>query len=178
MDRSYAAEVARECKYCSENLPAEFFAGGATKCRTCSSEYDRRRRAAAPLQATWSQKECRHCKQLLPASQYGAARTNPSGLNAWCNVCLVECARKSRARNAAAPLPLEALAPTKYCTNCKSNQPRAAFHKSQFRWDGLESHCKACHKKRMHRQHAARRQQQPPVSAAPLQQRQLSDSSG
>ena len=137
-------------------LPAVFFSPGAKGCRSCKSDYDRRRSAAAPQREPVAEKECARCHQLLPASDFQFEPVRLTGLSSWCKTCTLESVREGWARNAAAPLPAAALAPTKTCTSCKQTKLRAEFHALKRTWDGLNHVCKFC--RRAHeREHHARR---------------------
>ncbi len=165
-----------KCTRCGDALPATFFSRGMKWCRTCVSEYNRRRRAFLPRHEPAAEKGCAHCHQLLPASEYTLYPLHRTGLQPWCKRCERERMRKVQAANSAAPLPAAALAPTKTCTTCGRRQLRAAFHQVPKNWDGLHYKCKACYSNHRRKGDAQQRLQSPP-SAAPLQQHGMPDPS-
>ena len=162
----------QKCSACGETLPAVFFSEGRKWCRTCTSDYNRRHRAACMRHDPVAMKHCGHCHQLLPASQFNMQPVHPTGLQTWCKKCYRELQRQVRVRNAAAPLPPAAQAPIKTCPTCSRAQPRAAFHRAQGRCDGLVAQCKACYSEAPPQRRASRLPPQPPASAAPQQQQQ------
>lgn len=169
VDGTLAVRLARKCKDCGDVLPAIFFSQGAKSCRTCRSAYGRRRRASALRPQPVAEKVCESCRLRMPASQYTPELLNPTGLRSWCKKCSKRRKQEYLALNAAAPLPAAALAPTKTCTICKRDQPRAAFHAKSGSWDGLIAVCRSCTKERGRKWAAAARERsQAPASAAQL----------
>ena len=146
--RQLAAEVYQTCSHCSVSLPISFYSKGVRKCRTCVSDYDRCRYAAAPHREPPAQHRCTRCSQLLPAVDFDTVRTNPSGLSSSCKRCNNKAQAAERALNAAVPRPAVSLPPTKVCSACRKALPRASFHQKASKWDGLQNECKTCNNDR------------------------------
>ncbi len=147
------------CRACGATHPALFFAQGMTWCRSCTSDYDVRRRAAAQQRDPVAEQECLRCKRLLPASAFHLQLFSPTGLDSQCKPCRTKALQESRALTAAAPLPAAAQPSIKECPTCNTRLPRAAFHKVKSTWNGLRVECKSCTSDRYRKRQAARKQQ-------------------
>lgn len=146
---SLETETDQTCRVCGDTLPAIFFGKRQRMCRSCTSDYDRQRRAAAPPVAAAESQECAHCGRRLPASDFMANRLSATGLTSWCKHCSAKASMATRALNKVAPRPAAALAPTKICSGCRKALPRAAFYTEKRNWDGLRTPCKVCWKKQI-----------------------------
>ena len=161
VDSTFASRVGRMCGACGDTLPRSFFSAarkGRSSCRTCVSHYNRQRAAASPARLPPTKKTCSHCCRLLPAGHFSRSRQNLSGLHSQCKDCALERGQAYRALNAAAPVPLRALAATKPCYSCKEELARAAFSEDAGRWDGLQSECKRCERARLRKRTAGSHQ--------------------
>ena len=135
----------KKCMDCGDALAAVFFAKGAKTCRSCRSDYDRRRSAGHAQYAPVAERHCGRCHELLPASQFHLRSGHLSGLQHRCRKCTTECMREFGSHNAAVPLPAAALPPNKKCAVCNERKPRGAFYKHNLSWDGLRRLCICCH---------------------------------
>lgn len=179
VDRDFAGELDRECTVCGDKLPAVFFAQSMRRCRTCQSDYDRRRQPMRPQHEPLAAKECGRCNKLLLVSDFGLQPEHPTGLHFWCKLCARKSNRASRARIAKVPLPATALPPTRICSSCRKRQPRTEFYEAKAAWDGLYGECKACNHDRNRKRYAAQNQDRPPAHAVPPEQQSVGgDSAG
>lgn len=155
--RAFAAEADRSCRFCGASLPASFFYERDTMCRTCHSEYNRQRYAAAPQREAPALQECKGCIRLLSAADFSTRRGSPTGLQSYCKECASRNIVAGRALNRAVPRPAEALTSHKVCSHCKDDLPRAAYSPAPSNWDGLNSRCKLCNKASMRKSRDARK---------------------
>ncbi len=152
VDTTFASRVDRMCGTCGDTLPGSFFSAvrrGRSSCRTCVSHYNRQRATPSPARQPPAEKACSQCCRVLPAERFWLSRLNMSGLQSLCKDCALKRDQAYRALNAAAPIPLRALAAIKPCSSCKEDLPRAAFSEDAGRWDGLQSECKRCERARL-----------------------------
>ena len=133
----------RPCRTCGGRLPASFFSQGETWCHACKSEYAQLRRSSL-LIVVPATKQCRRCRNSLPAASFYPCSVSRTGLSSYCKECDKALAVISRRENAQVQLPAAVHAESKLCTSCRAVKPRAAFWSVPAHEDGLKYVCKEC----------------------------------
>jgi hypothetical protein len=90
---------------------------------------------------TTTLKTCYHCKQQKPLSEFYKQSHSKDGVAGTCRLC-VSLRKGHRGQRIQRQVP-EGM---KYCPKCENTLPATTeyFHKSSYKKDGLNSHCKTC----------------------------------
>ncbi len=150
----------KTCKHCNRSLPIHRFPknrnssdGYNSACKDCEKE----RRGA--LIARWQneekplEKQCTHCKKILPASEFSKHRKAKDGLLYMCKDCATTYYHNLKTQwaqdRARAQTDFTLFAVTeKTCRTCQQTLPLSSFYHRKESRDGLNPSCKACDAKR------------------------------
>lgn len=164
----------KTCNHCDRTLLINHFSknrnnsdGYSSACKDCEKE----RRGA--LIARWQyekkpmEKQCMHCKRILPASEFSKSRKARDGLLYMCKNCAAKYYHEMKARwaeeRARSQKDFTLFAITeKTCRICQQTLPLSAFYHRKESRDGLTASCKVCDAKRA-KQKSKQRKARPKV---------------
>ena len=140
VEQDFLAEDHKTCPTCKDTLPPTFFGRSTTrKCHSCRSKDQGTLKTVAPV----SEKLCKCCHVVLPASMFAKMAKSPTGLSSQCKVCTKQRLRSRLLKIRLNPVPFpQAL--QRRCTRCLEVRSFDQFHRSYAFRDGLANFCKVC----------------------------------
>lgn len=109
-----------------------------TRCKACCAEYEKLKRAKKKRihEPTVSEKKCRCCEEVKPATDFYRYTYSKDGLYQQCKAC--------HARAGEIRLSRQGDPESKVCSKCNEEKLKADFYVSKYLSSGLHSQCKRC----------------------------------